>query len=73
GLCGLTLARSHARSGDEVAIAAYLGKGDSFISALTRFAEAYADQTESDYAAFQEAIDSGRLSAEAPEDSPVRS
>ncbi len=73
GLCGLTLARSHARSGDEVAIAAYLGKGDSFISALTRFAEAYADQAEADYAAFQEAIDSGRLSAEAPEDSPVRS
>ncbi len=73
GLCGSTLARSHARSGDEVAIAAYLGKGDSFVKALTRFAEAYADQTESDYAAFQEAIDSGRLSAGTPEDSPVRS
>jgi uncharacterized protein (DUF2252 family) len=73
GLCGLTLARSHARSGDEVAIAAYLGKGDSFITALTRFAEVYADQAESDYAAFQEAIDSGRLSAETPDESPVRS
>ena len=73
GLCGFTLARSHARSGDEVAIAAYLGKGDSFITALNRFAEAYADQAEADYAAFLEAIDSGRLSSETPEESPIRS
>ena len=73
GLCGLTLARSHARSGDEVAIAAYLGKSDNFIDALTRFAEAYADQTEADYQAFLEAIDSGRLSTETPGDSPIRS
>ena len=73
GLCGLTLARAHARSGDEVAIAAYIGKSDTFIKAMTRFAEAYADQAEADYAVFREAIDSGRLSSEAPEDSPVRS
>ena len=73
GLCGTTLARSHARSGDEVAIAAYLGKSDTFITALNRFAAAYADQAEADYEAFQEAIDSGRLSAETPEESPVRS
>jgi uncharacterized protein (DUF2252 family) len=72
GLCGFTLARSHARSGDKVAIAAYLGKSDTFITALTRFAEVYADQAEADYAAFREAIDSGRLSSEAPGGSPIR-
>ncbi|MGB3097857.1 MAG: DUF2252 domain-containing protein [Solirubrobacterales bacterium] len=73
GLCGLTLARSHARSGDEVAIAAYLGKSDSFTEALTRFAEAYADQTEADYQAFLQATHSGRLSTKPPGDSPIRS
>jgi uncharacterized protein (DUF2252 family) len=73
GICGFTLARAHARSGDEVAIAAYMGKSDTFIKAMTRFAETYADQAEADYAVFREAIDSGRLSSEAPEDSPVRS
>ena len=73
GLCGFTLARAHARSGDPIAIAEYMGKSDTFIKAITRFAEAYADQAEADYAVFREAIDSGRLSAEAPEDSPVRS
>jgi uncharacterized protein (DUF2252 family) len=72
GLCGWTLARTHARSGDPVAIAAYLGKSDTFIDAVTRFAERYADQAASDYAAFTEAIDSGRLSLEAPSHSPVR-
>lgn len=72
GICGWTLARSHARSGDPVAIAAYLGKSDTFIGAVSRFAESYADQAEADYAAFTEAIDSGRLSREAPGQSPVR-
>ena len=63
-ICGWTLAHSHARSGDAVAIAAYLGSGDAFDRALASFAEDYADQNESDYAAFSDAIDSGRLAAE---------
>ena len=52
-LCGWTLARAHARSGDRVAIAAYLGKGDVFDRAISAFAEAYADQNERDYAALR--------------------
>ena len=60
-LCGKTLARAHARSGDRVAIAAYLGKGGSFDQALAAFAEAYADQNERDYAAFKAAIAEGRI------------
>jgi uncharacterized protein (DUF2252 family) len=71
GICGWTLARAHARSGDPVAIAGYLGKSDTFIDAVSRFAETYADQAESDYEAFTEAIDSGRLSSQAPGESPV--
>ena len=63
-ICGSTLARAHARSGDAVAIAAYLGSGDTFDRALTSFAEDYADQNNRDYAAFRAAIDSGRLVAE---------
>lgn len=63
-LCGLTLARAHARSGDRIAIAAYLGRGDSFDRALTRFAESYADQNERDHRALVEAVRSGRLPAE---------
>ena len=63
-ICGWTLAHAHARSGDAVAIAAYLGSGDTFDRALAAFAEAYADQNERDYAAFRAAIDSGRLAAE---------
>jgi uncharacterized protein (DUF2252 family) len=63
-ICGWTLAHAHARSGDAVAIAAYLGSGDSFDRALAAFAEAYADQNEHDYAAFGDAIDSGRITAE---------
>lgn len=51
-LCGWTLARSHARSGDPVAIAGYLGSGDAFIDAVTLYAEAYADQNERDYEAY---------------------
>jgi uncharacterized protein (DUF2252 family) len=62
-LCGWTLARAHARSGDPVAIAAYLGRGDAFDRAITDFAERYADQNERDYAEFTAAIKSGRLTA----------
>jgi len=62
-MCGWTLARAHARSGDRVAIAAYLGNSDSFDQAIGRFAEAYADQNERDYQALVEAIKSGRLQA----------
>jgi hypothetical protein len=63
-MCGWTLARAHARSGDRVAIAAYLGKSDAFDRAVAKFAVAYADQNERDYQAFKEAIASGRLAAE---------
>ena len=63
-LCGWTLARAHARSGDAAAIASYLGSGDSFDRALARFAESYADQNELDYAALKSAVDSGRVTAE---------
>jgi uncharacterized protein (DUF2252 family) len=61
--CGWTLARAHARSGDPIAIAAYLGEGDQFDRAITDFAGRYADQNERDYQAFLEAIGSGRLQA----------
>ena len=64
GLCGRALAMAHARSGDAVAIASYLGAGDSFDRALASFAEAYADQNERDYRALQEAVASGRVAAE---------
>ena len=63
-LCGRGLASAHARSGDAMAIAAYLGKGDKFDRALARFAEAYADQNELDYAALRDAVDSGRIEAQ---------
>jgi uncharacterized protein (DUF2252 family) len=63
GLCGWTLARAHARSGDPVAIAAYLGSKRRFDKAVADFAEQYADQNERDYAAFLEAIGSGRIEA----------
>jgi uncharacterized protein (DUF2252 family) len=62
-LCGWTLAKAHARSGDPAAIAGYLGSGATFDRALAEFAETYADQNERDYAAFRDAVDSGRLSA----------
>ncbi len=62
-LCGGTLARAHARSGDRIAIAAYLGKGDSFDRAICDFAEAYADQNERDYKEFAKAVKGGRLEA----------
>ena len=63
-LCGLTLARAHARSGDEIAIAAYLGGSDVFENAIADFSAAYADQNERDFQAFNAAIASGRLVAE---------
>ena len=63
GLCGTTLARAHARSGDPVALAAYLGKKDRFDEAITDFSERYADQNERDYDALIDAIKSGRLQA----------
>jgi uncharacterized protein (DUF2252 family) len=63
GLCGWTLARAHARSGDRVAIAAYLGSGDTFDRAISGFAEAYADQNERDYQALVDAVASGRITA----------
>jgi uncharacterized protein (DUF2252 family) len=63
-ICGWSLAHAHARSGDAVAIAAYLGSGDAFDRALASFAEAYADQNERDYAAFSDAVDDGRIAAE---------
>ena len=62
--CGWTLARAHARSGDRIAIASYLGKGDVFDRAVAEFSEAYADQNEHDYARFTEAVSSGRLEAQ---------
>jgi hypothetical protein len=62
-LCGWTLARAHARSGDAVAIAAYLGKSDEFDRAIANFARRYADQNERDHEAFLRAIETGRLPA----------
>ena len=61
--CGWTLARAHARSGDPIAISAYLGKSDKFDQAMTDFSTRYADQNERDYQAFLAAIKSGRLEA----------
>ena len=61
--CGWTLARAHARSGDRIAIATYLGKGDTFDRALADFSVAYADQNERDYATLVEAVKDGRIEA----------
>ncbi len=63
-LCGWALARAHARSGDRIAIAAYLGGSDVFDRAITRFAAVYADQNERDHQALVDAVASGRLTAE---------
>jgi len=63
-LCGWTLARAHARSGDRIAIAAYLGRSAVFHQAITEFAAAYADQNERDYQALRAAAASGRVTAE---------
>jgi uncharacterized protein (DUF2252 family) len=61
--CGWTLARAHARSGDPVAIAEYLGDSDAFDKSITDFSQRYADQNERDYQAFVNAVKSGRLEA----------
>ena len=63
-LCGWTLARAHARSGDRIAIAAYLGSGKSFDNAIRSFAETYADQNERDYDALKQAAADGRITVE---------
>jgi uncharacterized protein (DUF2252 family) len=62
--CGWTLARAHARSGDRIAISAYLGKSGTFDRAMASFAEMYADQNERDFAALKAAVTSGRVKAE---------
>ena len=62
-LCGWTLARAHARSGDRIALAAYLGRSAKFDQAIAEFAETYADQNERDYAALQAAVKDGRAEA----------
>jgi len=63
-ICGMTLAHAHARGGDRIAIAAYLGKGEAFDRAIAAFAATYADQSERDYEALQAAADSGRIEVE---------
>jgi uncharacterized protein (DUF2252 family) len=63
-LCGWTLARAHARSGDRIAIAAYLGSGKSFDNAIASFSESYADQNQRDFEALQRAAADGRIRVE---------
>jgi hypothetical protein len=66
-ICGTTLAHAHARSGDRIAIASYLGKSDTFDQAIAAFAETYADQNERDYGELQAAAADGRIEvAEVP-------
>jgi hypothetical protein len=62
-ICGWTLARAHARSGDPAAISAYLGGDDDFNRSITDFSERYADQNEQDFQEFVKAVRSGRLAA----------
>jgi len=64
GVCAQALARAHARSGDRIAIASYLGNSSTFDDALVEFAETYADQNERDYSHFQAAVAAGRITAE---------
>jgi hypothetical protein len=63
-VCGWTLARAHARSGDRIAMAAYLGGSASFEVAVHEFAESYANQNERDHRSLVEAVAAGRISAE---------
>jgi Uncharacterized protein conserved in bacteria (DUF2252) len=63
-LCGWTLARAHARAGDRIAIAAYLGNSDKFDNAIADFAETYADQNERDHAALADAVAQGKVEAQ---------
>jgi uncharacterized protein (DUF2252 family) len=65
GICGWALARAHARSGDRVQIAGYLGKSERFDVAIADFAKEYADQTERDHAALCAAVKSGRVATDA--------
>lgn len=65
-VCGATLARAHARSGDRIAIAAYLGRRDAFDRALQQFAETYADRNERDHQALVDAVRAGRLPSADP-------
>src|SRR5262249_17874812 len=60
-ICGATLARAHARSGDRIAIASYLGGGDVFDRALAEYAEAYADRNQADYEELRKAVDEGKI------------
>jgi hypothetical protein len=62
-LCGWTLAHAHARSGDRIAIASYLGKSEQFDGAMAEFAEAYAEQNERDFKEFEAAVEEGRMKA----------
>ena len=62
-ICGWTLARAHARSGDPIAMAAYLGDSDEFDKSITDFCERYADRNEQDYEEFVKAVQAGRLEA----------
>ena len=63
-LCGWTLARAHARSGDRIAIASYLGNSDSFDKAIVEFSQAYADQNDRDYQELAAAVKSGKIKAQ---------
>jgi hypothetical protein len=63
-LCGWTLARAHARSGDRVAIASYLGTGDNFDRAILEFSRAYAELNDQDYQRLADAVKSGRIKAQ---------
>jgi sugar/nucleoside kinase (ribokinase family) len=63
-MCGWTLARAHARSGDRIAIASYLGNSDTFDRAILEFSKAYAEQNERDYQELASAVKSGRITAE---------
>jgi hypothetical protein len=63
-ICGSTLARAHGRSGDRIAIGAYLGRGDAFDRAMAEFADAYADQNQRDYDAFRDAVADGTVAAQ---------
>jgi hypothetical protein len=64
GVCAQALARAHARSGDRIAIATYLGSGTAFDEAMGQFAETYADQNQRDFEALQKAVAGGRVRAE---------
>jgi hypothetical protein len=63
-ICAATLARAHARSGDRIAIASYLGNSDVFDQAMADFSSAYADQNERDYQALAQAVEYGRIVAQ---------